>query len=378
MIQEKDASKPSDKRPVKNISNVNLLTQKKTGGKCIMGNQGMTNWKFSMFLVIALTLVAGLFADTALAGNGDGTMELTYTVPGDSTLIEAAEEDTATDPTTPATPLVVEAGSTGYVLVFTYTADDDEDGPINMNGGRVRLDVPAAWAVKIADVASVLDGSDSLYLVGARLTDDEIADDAGIRGPALKADRDLRRITLTVNGDGNITKIEVDLDDSDWSIDRGIGRSLVITLGLVGDGAVGLTAPIPTSLPSTLNRDSGVHFMNYQFTAYALVTGGFGSSSRLKPDNDDATPTHPAIKVGNIPNVDAGTASSDPATTYVGEEGDFVIRFKAAGPIYDLDVNKDGDFTDTGEIDARVVVNLAGAVAEHLTILQSRLPKKIW
>ena len=37
-----------------------------------MGNRGMTNWKFSLFLVIALTLVAGLFADTALAGNGDG------------------------------------------------------------------------------------------------------------------------------------------------------------------------------------------------------------------------------------------------------------------------------------------------------------------
>ena len=38
-----------------------------------MGNQGMTNWKFSMFFVIALTLVAGLFADTALAGRGDGS-----------------------------------------------------------------------------------------------------------------------------------------------------------------------------------------------------------------------------------------------------------------------------------------------------------------
>ena len=39
-----------------------------------MGNQGMTNWKFSMFIVIALTLVAGLFADTAIAGRGDGAI----------------------------------------------------------------------------------------------------------------------------------------------------------------------------------------------------------------------------------------------------------------------------------------------------------------
>ena len=47
-----------------------------------MGNQGMTNWKFSMFFVIALTLVAGLFADTALAGNGDGKMVLGYGTAG--------------------------------------------------------------------------------------------------------------------------------------------------------------------------------------------------------------------------------------------------------------------------------------------------------
>ena len=41
-----------------------------------MGNQGMTNWKLSVFLVIALTLVAGLFADTAEAGRGDGNIGL--------------------------------------------------------------------------------------------------------------------------------------------------------------------------------------------------------------------------------------------------------------------------------------------------------------
>ena len=75
MIQEKDASTPCDERHVKYRRNTNVLTQKKTGGKRIMGNQGMTNWKFSMFIVIALTLVAGLFADTAIAGRGDGAME---------------------------------------------------------------------------------------------------------------------------------------------------------------------------------------------------------------------------------------------------------------------------------------------------------------
>ena len=37
-----------------------------------MGNQGMTNWKFSTFLAIALMLVAGLFSTTAMAADGDG------------------------------------------------------------------------------------------------------------------------------------------------------------------------------------------------------------------------------------------------------------------------------------------------------------------
>ena len=80
-----------------------------------------------MFFVIALTLVAGLFADTALAGKGDGQMKVTITR---ATPLVAASD---------TIPQVLQAKSTA-VLTFTYTADDDEDGPINMNGGKVRLD----------------------------------------------------------------------------------------------------------------------------------------------------------------------------------------------------------------------------------------------
>ena len=39
-----------------------------------MGNQGMTNWKFSAFFAIALMLIAGLFSTTAMAASGDGVM----------------------------------------------------------------------------------------------------------------------------------------------------------------------------------------------------------------------------------------------------------------------------------------------------------------
>ena len=39
-----------------------------------MGNQGMTNWKFSAFLAIALILVAGMFTNAAIAADGDGVV----------------------------------------------------------------------------------------------------------------------------------------------------------------------------------------------------------------------------------------------------------------------------------------------------------------
>ena len=80
MIQEKDASTPCDERHVKYRRNTNLLTQKNTGGKCIMGNQGTTNWKLTAFFAISLMLIAGLFSNAAIAGNGDGTIIVGWAV----------------------------------------------------------------------------------------------------------------------------------------------------------------------------------------------------------------------------------------------------------------------------------------------------------
>ena len=37
-----------------------------------MGNQGTTNWKLTAFFAISLMLIAGLFSNAAIAGNGDG------------------------------------------------------------------------------------------------------------------------------------------------------------------------------------------------------------------------------------------------------------------------------------------------------------------
>ena len=118
MIEQTDASKQSDERHVKNRRNTNLLTQKKTGGKDIMGNRGMTNWKLGAFFVIALTLMAGLFSSTALAGDGHGTIAVEA---GDSTQLGTDNEFTGSDE-----ELV--ANSEKNVLEFTYTAAEANDG----------------------------------------------------------------------------------------------------------------------------------------------------------------------------------------------------------------------------------------------------------
>ena len=76
MVEYTDASKSSAERHVKNRSNTNLLTQRQTGGKCVMGNQGTKDWKLTAFFAISLMLIAGLFGNAAIAADGDGKIAL--------------------------------------------------------------------------------------------------------------------------------------------------------------------------------------------------------------------------------------------------------------------------------------------------------------
>ena len=161
-----------------------------------------------------------------------------------------------------------------------------------------------------------------------------------IRGPApkstigdIKSARGDRRITLTVNGDDNVTRIEVELDEFAWNVDRTGVRSLVVTI-------MDVTSPIPTSL----NRVNGVPYKNYQFTTSSTTTGSF----RRLTKNDLGEEAQPSIKIGNIDSgttdaITAGAVSVTPEKIYRGDEVDFKISFKAAGPIYDIDSNNDGD-----------------------------------
>ena len=79
MIEPTDASK-CDERQVKNKPN--RLTQKRKGETRRMSSESMKHWKVSLFFVISLMLVAGLFADTASAQRG--TVSIRPVVMGDS------------------------------------------------------------------------------------------------------------------------------------------------------------------------------------------------------------------------------------------------------------------------------------------------------
>ena len=334
-----------------------------------MGNQGMKNWKFSAFFVIALTLVAGLFADTAIAGNGDGTMVLTpITAPTNAILISA--EATATPPR--PLPVLIggydEIDTDGLELVFTYTVDND----INMNGGWIRLQLPDGWSANIdtddeeekpaSYIDAIADGGTNLYMRSARLTSDSTlaraANNAGMRGPALNTARGLRRVNL-YDKDGNLIKwsdstevrrIEVELDAAAWGADRtGTAREVTITL-----------KDVKVPIPASLDRVGGMNYKSYRFTAWSRAKGG--NFVRLKPYNDETTgkpvEAHPRVNVGNISNADAKTGTIDPVTAYLGDQGDLTITYKATGPIYDQRLNADGDFDDPGEIDAQIVIDM--------------------
>ena len=85
-----------------------------------MGNQGMTNWKFSAFFAIALMLVAGLFSNAAIAADGGGKMSITA----------------------PSDVSDLEAGLTIDTMTFQYSG---EGVGSKMAGGLVQMVIPSAW-----------------------------------------------------------------------------------------------------------------------------------------------------------------------------------------------------------------------------------------
>ncbi len=313
MIAEKDASK-SDERHVKNRRNTNLLTQKKTGGKHIMGNRGMTNWKLSAFFVMSLMLIAAVFSNAAMAAANDGAGTVTVaTGPSTSATI------LATVVASPASTDPLPAGSKFNALQFTYAAWTDANGnstgdageEINMAGGRVRIAFPGGWTVsntfvQVKDGTSVIYETDDMGKLDATLfpagSDAETAANAAVS---------LSAANITINL------------GTEWGRGRSdVTRPLVI---IFSDVTAGTAAGAATFTSSSSAR--GGNLVRLTAGSPSVTVGNIlGTRTAVIATAETATTLH-ADPLDR-------TVEITPAKVYPGEEDHrFTITFTAPGPM---------------------------------------------
>ena len=267
-----------------------------------MGNQGMTNWKFTAFLTIALMLVAGMFSSTAMAGDGDGTI-------------------TVTAPT-----VTLRSGATAQTLTFTYNIPADIT---DMADGFFMLEIPRAdgWVVSKKSV-TITDGTNNLYITDANGAIDKAT------GQGTDATR--ARVTILPSSGDNIRSVKVKLVETAAAID-----TVVLTFATV-------TAATPRSLDrietaGTLNTS----YRRYKFTASSQKKGGrmtelkaLDTDGTVGISDDEADAARAYINVGNV--VDgAGTVKITPAVAYQSEKKDFSVLFTATGPMYGSTITVD-------------------------------------
>ena len=302
-----------------------------------MGNQGTTNWKFTAFFAISLMLIAGLFTNAAIAGNGDGTLTVGWaaqdgTLPTDSYNVGGAV----------SAPLP--AGSIQNQLKFTYTVP----ATISMAGGKLEIMIPSGWKpLKMAaDHPATTDLDETtLYAnvtVSVNATGTATAiyttTDARQGAPHAGAGLTAAQIAAIEAEHGKFaisdTKIEVTLGSAWFN-----GGTVTITLGNV-------QTAIPDSLrvAATGSGESGYPaYTAYTFEARSMERNG--RLVRLKPSATNQTP-QPRVRVGNILGTNVGSSveavadttsrevTVTPATSYPGETHDYIVTFTAPGPMY--------------------------------------------
>ena len=314
-----------------------------------MGNQGTTNWKLTAFFAISLMLIAGLFSNAAIAGNGDGTITVGWT--GEVTDDVGRIDDIPTDSRdsvgdgSNVVSASLAAGSRGNSLKFTYTVPLT----ISMAGGELEIDIPTGWTIlpKVEvpttlfeeaglfdNVVITVDG-ETIYNSTADSVDDDNTVTPSVAGTLAITDvHKASHANVTI---GDPIKVTF---GSGWSN----GGTLVIALGNV-----------ETAIPSRLREGSGASaYTAYTFQARSKASGG--AFVRLKPFTN--TNPQPRVRVGNIlgtRTVDAdgvlgdtaneATANDDaditkrivavtPATSYPGEKHNYQVVFTAPGPMY--------------------------------------------
>ena len=295
-----------------------------------MGNQGTTNWKLTAFFAISLMLVAGLFSNAAIAGNGDGTITVGWGT--DNTSIP---DDSYVDPADITAPLA--AGSRANALKFTYTVIPT----ISMAGGQLTIDIPAGWTIlkKVDDAGTLFDEATLYDDVVITVDGDEIYD-SGDEADAVE-DVESAAGTLAITDLNKAALADVAIGDpitvtlgSNW-FDGGI---LVITLGNV-------QTDIPSSLRVAPITDYDFNYTAYTFEARSQERNG--RLVRLRPSTDNPNP-QPRVRVGNIMGTrlladDATNTLADltkrlvavtPAKSYPDEKHDYIVTFTAPGPMY--------------------------------------------
>ena len=343
-----------------------------------MGNQGMTNWKFSAFFAIALILIAGVFASTAIATDGAGTIEVIWdpdedSPAGDKLDIQDISGDAADEDTDP-----LDSASVENEVKFTYTVP----AAVDMSGGSFRLVIPSGFTVS-KGLVTVSDGTNVIYDTIRDGKADSAADPAGPQeddndsDPNTTGDQVARdRVKILPVSGATISSIEVTL---------AAGKEITIQFSLV-------TAPVPSRLPFvTDTTDARRRYEEYQFTAYSKKKGG--TLTRLKPVDDPETADvdesaenpQPFVRVGNAAS-GTGAVTVTPTDSYEKETGrDYRITYTAAGPMYNSVIrisvpdalipdtthaSDDSSALVTGDIVDRDADNQAAFIASNLTVSQ--------
>ncbi len=341
MFESKDASK-RDERQVKNTPK--RLTQKSKGETDTMGNRGI---QLSVFFVIGLMLIAGLFSNAAIAAKNDakGKVEVEWADGGTAAAtLGTFVANSGTPITADLTPSGTDnshlnAASRWNTLQFTYTAFDDngtadvttDDTAINMAGGRFRLTFPGGWKVSAKSVRVEEGNSTDGYTVLYETQPDGKLLDGG--GGRATVGTSTSRARVSFTADKNIT---VSLDKSWVSARSDIDRELVITL-----------ADVQAGIPRTLNKagtdaDDDTDLDSY-LDNHAEVTFEASSSARNGTLIRLAAGS-PMVRVGSIVGDGKGDALRDtlerklvitPKRVFSEEKNhSFNMIFEAPGPMY--------------------------------------------
>ena len=334
-----------------------------------MGIQGMTNWKFIAFFAVSLMLIAGIFANTAIAKDGAGTAsatwaaeseeDLTLTFRGSNKLYGAFDQGVRTLPS----PLP--AGSTENQLMMSYRVTQ------NMAGGAVEFSLPSGWTIikKLTDDTATINdvytrfSSDSkrLVVVHERWGTTDTTTDAqfviDIDGKARDRDGNFMLDNPTE---------AADIADKGLSGRVSVGaRSVLVNLSnewRAGGEVVVVLRNVQTPVPPSLTVTSGTPYRPYPLTTKSKKDGRLDLLDPIKINHDgdtgdNATPLvfaepNENIRVGSIlgnsvdddtkdgfQNYDQDQITRDftitPDVVYNGETGHtFKVVFNAKGPMY--------------------------------------------